>query len=298
MLLLTSFLSGPYITEIESDIWSHLNDLDLQFSAAENERISGIRQQREDALLLVSQAVEKEDRVTLKEGFNQLFSVTEALYQIFDQNCRKARKNIPAEIPEEFERAGQLEHDAGDNMHKAGIIRDEAEKAEDISRMDRLYVMALDLEMIALLNKARALLIYQDFPIVYEYQWFDDVSILSGKPDRAVRVIEISGNNKPSENLTEIDLTEREGISFIIQIAAHTERISGPDLSEIYSGNEKINVIFEDSWYKYYLGPYDSFEEAEGAMKSLNLRNAFIAAYLNGRRIGVKEAIGRQEQID
>ena len=86
-----------------------------------------------------------------------------------------------------------------------------------------------------------------------------------------------------------------EGICYIIQIAAHTSELSHSELNAIYSGNRDIKILQEDSWYKYYFGPYRRYEEAEKTLNSLNMINMFIAAYIDGNRVGVAEARRRED---
>ncbi len=296
-LVLAAFLFKTYNCVAQLDIWPYLKHLDLNFPEDVSDKIENIYQQKDKSDELISLAAEENRRELLEEAFNRLFSASNALYEIYDSVSKNTLSELPETMPAEFGRPFEFERRAGSNMKKAGIIRNEAQKAEGFEESFRLYEMAFDMEMIALLNKGRALRIYQDYPIIYEYPWDEDFTVMDGSPVRALRVIEIDHNHL-EKGIETADLTEKEGISFIIQIAAHSEKLSEAEIKSIYSGDMDVNMIYEDNWYKYYLGPYEGYEEAEKVNKNLNIRNTFIAAYMDGKRLSVSEARSRQAQRD
>lgn len=295
-LISVIFFTETYLLAYQLDIWPDLKLLQLKFSDADSSAVTTIEQQKRDAENLIDEAVDSGDRAALEKAYEDLFSSTKALYFIYDRNFRSLRENLPAELPEDIERADEFERQSRANMNKSEIVREQASKTEGVTDSRRIYMIALDLEQMALLMKGRALRILQDYPFVYEYRWDRDFAITDGTPLRMVREITLTEEKRDLRVQEETDLADAEGISYIIQIAAHSEEISQSELNAIYSGSLKIDMIYEDNWYKYYFGPYRTFEEAEKVMKSLNLRNAFIAAYLNGRRIAVNEARKRQAE--
>ena len=296
-LVLAAFLFKTYNCVAQLDIWPYLKHLDLNFPEDVSNKIEDIYQQKDRSDALISLAVEENRRELLEEAFSSLFSASNALYEIYDSCSKNTLSELPETMPAEFDRPVEFERRAESNMKKAGIIQNEAQKAEGFAESFRLYEMAFDLELIALLSKGRALRIYQDYPIIYEYPWDEDFTIMDGSPVRALRVIEIDHYHL-EKGIEAADITLKEGISFIIQIAAHSEELSRSEINSIYSGDMDVNLIFEDNWYKYYLGPFERFEEAERVMKNLNIRNTFIAAYMDGKRLSVGEARRRQAQQD
>ncbi len=296
-IVFSILLCNPYNAIAQLDIWPYLKHLDLNFSEDVSNKIEYIYQEKDKSDELISLAAEENRRELLEEAFSRLFSASNALYEIYGSCSKNTLSELPETMPAEFDRPFEFERHAENNMKKSGIIRNEAEKAEGFTESFRLYEMAFDLELIALLSKGRALRIYQDYPIIYEYPWDDDFTVMDGKPVRALRVIEID-HDEMDRDIEAADLTEKEGISFIVQIAAHSEELSKSEINSIYSGAMDVNLIFEDNWYKYYLGPFERFEEAERVMKNLNIRNTFIAAYMDGKRLSVGEARRRQAQQD
>jgi hypothetical protein len=293
-LLLFVFIS--HVSYAQLNIWHDLKKLHLEFSDRDSRRIERIDRQKEIADNLITKASESGDRKELEKAFNELFSASNALFDIYDQTCRTARAKLPSNLPPELSRSVDFEDRARENLDKSEILKKEAVRAEDFQRAQHFFLMAHDLELLALLSKGRALRIYQDFPVIYAYQWDDDITVMREAPERVVRVIKTEEADKePGEKPEEVE-EEMKGITFVVQIAAHIEPIPQSELSNIYRGEIKINMIREDGWYKYYLGPYQSFEEADKVMKSLNRRNIFIAAYLDGKRIGINDARRRQGQ--
>ncbi len=296
-LLFATFIFKPYNAFAQLDIWPYLKQLELNFPEDIGNRIEDIYKQKDKLSKIISDASEENEMEMLEEAFSRLFSLSNSLYEIYDSYSKKILSEIPEPLPVEFDRPLEFERRAENNMKKAAIIRREAGKNEDFTESLQLYEMALDLEMIALLNKGRALKIYQDYPVIYEYPWDEDFTVMDGSPVRALRVIEID-RDLLEERVKPTDLTEIEGVAFIIQIAAHSEKLSEAEIKSIYSGDMDVNMIYEDNWYKYYLGPWERYEEAEKVNKTLNIRNAFIAAYIDGKRLSVSEARRRQARQD
>jgi hypothetical protein len=296
LLFLSLFIFISHVSAGQLNIWYDLKKLHLEFSERDSRRIERIDNQKEIADNLIRRASESGDRKELDKAFNELFSASSALYDIYDQTCRTARSKLPSSLPPELTRAADFEIRSRENLDKSEILKKEAVKAEDFQRAQHFFLMAHDLELLALLSKGRALRIYQDFPVIYAYQWDDDITIMREAPERVVRVIKTEEAaltpDETSEDIKEV----LKGITFVVQIAAHIEPIPQAELNAIYRGEIKINMVREDGWYKYYLGPYRSFEEADKVMKSIGRRNMFIAAYMDGRRIGINEARRKQAQ--
>ncbi|MCQ2252045.1 MAG: hypothetical protein MJZ61_01210 [Bacteroidales bacterium] len=85
-------------------------------------------------------------------------------------------------------------------------------------------------------------------------------------------------------------------IIFKVQIAASFVPLSLSVLREIYkSGEEKINNELENNVYKYSVGYYPTYEEAEAAKKRMGVKGAFVVGYKNGVKVSdVNELINNQ----
>jgi len=62
-------------------------------------------------------------------------------------------------------------------------------------------------------------------------------------------------------------------------------------LKSLYNGDLKIDMIFEDDWYKYSIGRYLSFDEAEATCRECNIKKAFVVAYEAGKHISIQDAL-------
>lgn len=276
------------------DIWDNLNQLRLEFPEYDNQVLSRIEQQKERADLLISGAVKIGDRVILEEGFAELFSACRDLFDLYDRYCVAERDRIPVEILGDIlERPAALEVHAADNMRSAEILINEVSEADELDRTRSLYMMAYDLMQLSLLRKGRALRIYQDFPVIHSYRWDEDFTVMDGEPAGVIKVIEYEKDLQTAADsgLPHGDQIPSSGVAYIVQIAAHTDKIPEEKLNSIYRGDKIINMLREDNWYKYFFGPFPNFEEAEKVMKSVGISSSFIAAYLDGKRINVADAV-------
>lgn len=119
------------------------------------------------------------------------------------------------------------------------------------------------------------------------------------------------GNLKEAHNLEQIALAnQKEGLSLLlkqkekardhkaannvvykVQILALIESpVSDEKLREIYNLNQEIQREEAEGWYKYSIGHFNTYQEADAFKQTINVPDAFIIAYNNGRRISVEEA--------
>ena len=79
--------------------------------------------------------------------------------------------------------------------------------------------------------------------------------------------------------------TTSYSIVYRVQIAASKQPLSNETISTIYKGFNPINVTQEDGWYKYSIGDFIYFNEANITKDSSGVKNAFIMPYHNKKRI-------------
>ena len=84
----------------------------------------------------------------------------------------------------------------------------------------------------------------------------------------------------------------KEGVIFRVQIAASSKNI---DLKPAnFKGLNNINMLKEDSLYKYFYNETTDYDHARKALevaKNKGYTSAFLVAYKNGKKISVQEAI-------
>lgn len=81
-----------------------------------------------------------------------------------------------------------------------------------------------------------------------------------------------------------------EGLAYRVQICADKKPWSKKKLTRLYKGDLTIDERQVDGYYKYWIGCYRSYDEAQSAMQSMNLRESFIVCFKEGVQIHVTEA--------
>ncbi len=99
-----------------------------------------------------------------------------------------------------------------------------------------------------------------------------------------------AGTNKSHYTETYLHKTNKD-IYFSVQIAAFSKMVSVSDLSGIYHPADSIKMSRSGSLYKYYTGTFTTLQEALDFKKSCGVKDAFVVAYYNDRRISIREAV-------
>ncbi len=81
-----------------------------------------------------------------------------------------------------------------------------------------------------------------------------------------------------------------EGLCYRIQILADSKPWTARKLQRLYRGNLKIDERQSDGYYKYWVGCYRTYAEAQAAEQSMKLKESFIVCFNNGTQIHVSEA--------
>jgi hypothetical protein len=84
----------------------------------------------------------------------------------------------------------------------------------------------------------------------------------------------------------------RKGLVFRVQIAASQKPISPGELNNIYSGPEDIVLHHEAGWYRYTIGRYPTYYQADSLRQAIQPQEAFVVAYRYGERISIEKAMG------
>jgi hypothetical protein len=220
-------------------------------------------------------------------------------YDIYHGNNIAFWKQHHYDSPSGLENAKRYQKEAGNYIEKAQLNRRVAEnyKNEYVKAYDR-YFEALSLEIIAVKKEGRALQIFQDWPVHYAYQFDDDIEVDLFNPKKVVAAVVKKEEPKPVEKVVEnkpvvaAEAFDSTVIYYQVQIAAHTQQLTPKDIKDIYVGAIKVQEIREEGWYKYTLGRFQTFEEANKLLKAINVPKAFVVAYKNWKRVPIKEASG------
>lgn len=79
-------------------------------------------------------------------------------------------------------------------------------------------------------------------------------------------------------------LPSDEDVIYRIQVAANKTPLSQRALQNMYYGNKGVEMITENGWYKYSVGDFDTYKEADDFRSSSGIKNAFIVAYRRGTK--------------
>lgn len=149
----------------------------------------------------------------------------------------------------------------------------------------------LDLQVIR--DQGRALQIFSDYPVEYNYGWENDITL-----EEINELFKNPAVNEPPTDIyatidkdAKVDARLMEEIIFKVQIAAHSVPLTEEYLRTIYKGTMSIDMIYEDDWYKYSIGRYHGFDEANKTLNECNVRKAFIVAYQGGKKLTIQEAV-------
>lgn len=78
---------------------------------------------------------------------------------------------------------------------------------------------------------------------------------------------------------------------FRLQVAAAKRELSDSEIKRKYAGSNPVSMFREEGWYKYIIGEYSSYFEANEARKACGVADAFIAAYEHDTKLVLSDAI-------
>jgi len=236
---------------------------------------------------------------TLLEASERYREGMMVIYTVFQENCVKRGESMNKQysFASGLNKAKFYDRKASKAYDRALSIRDLVLMLEKPELIQYKMAEALELEKLSIRDRGRSLQIYQDFPVEYNYGWDDDVT--PGQVEAAFKDPAIS---KPPEDLfIQKPLTEFQPIGkkeppivFKVQIAAHTSPIENSYLKQnVYAGDIPIKENFEDNWYKYSIGEFDNFNQANTLLKQIQVNKAFVVAYQEGKRLPIKDALAK-----
>ncbi len=113
------------------------------------------------------------------------------------------------------------------------------------------------------------------------------VTYINGQKDKIENKIYTPEPKKKGREI----ITVSDTIIFKIQVAAEKQALSNYTIISKYRNFEKINIVYEDGLFKYFVGEFDNYFDALKVKNKLKNKEAFIVAYKNNNRIKLNEAI-------
>ncbi|NJK85827.1 MAG: hypothetical protein HC906_07540 [Bacteroidales bacterium] len=228
-----------------------------------------------------------------REGHDLIYGVFKEKCDEFWESMRKVQH-----YAEGVEKGKYYEGQVKKNLLSAKSRRSAILAANRFDYVLRMMKEAFELEEIVVRDQGRALQVYKDYPVEYNYGWVDDVTL-----EELNELFKNPAIKEPPVDIyATVDTTKKvepqllkEEVIFKVQIAAHTVPITEEYLRMVYKGTHKIDMIYEDDWYKYSIGRYATLEEASASLEECKVRKAFIVAYKAGKKVSVSEAVGSNE---
>ncbi len=223
-----------------------------------------------------------------KEGYSLAFEVFQLKNASFWQ--KMARMNHRATG---MEKAKYYEGSALKNLNRSLIRRQQVRESDRFEYSLEIMNDALEYEKLAVRDQGRALQICTDYPVEYNYGWDDDKSL-----EEIVKIMKDPIVHEPPKDIFAtvdetviVDSSLFKIVIFKVQIAAHTMPLNQEYLNIIYKGTIPIDLVYEEGWYKYSIGRYNTFEDAELTRNECNIKKAFVVAYCEGKKITTQEGI-------
>lgn len=274
--------------KILNDAWEDEREaINALESLKENEKLDATSNEYKRAVKDLIQASEE-----YREG---IFIV----YTVFQENCVKFGESMRKlnHTATGVNKARFYERKASKAFDRAVSIRDLILMLDKPQQIQYKMAEALELEKLSIRDRGRAVQIYQDFPVEYDYNWEDDVTdeeVQEAFKDPAISLPPDDLFVQLPREVIEKDTTKEPPIEFRVQIAAHTVAIDEEYIRKnIYRGPLQIKEIHEGGWYKYSIGSFDNFRDASALLKKSGVRKAFIVAYQKGKKLTIKEALAK-----
>lgn len=99
---------------------------------------------------------------------------------------------------------------------------------------------------------------------------------------------------KPTTSPTVTSTPSAEkGVSYKVQVGAGHQNVSKKYFASKFSLTDNVAIETHDGWIKYIVGKYNEYKEARDKRNEVrnNVKNAFVTAYNQGKRITVQEAL-------
>lgn len=223
------------------------------------------------------------------------------IYTVFQENCVQFKEEMQKmkHYAAGINKAKLYERKSSKAYERALSIRDLLLEIEKPDLIQYKMAEAVELERMSIQHRGRALQIYQDFPVEYNYNWENDLTpeeVEAAFKDPAIsRPPDDLFVQKPVEETPDEPEKVYEGpIVFRVQIVAHTIKMDESYIREnVYMGKLPIKEIYDNKWYKYSIGEFDNFNDANALLKKSRVSKAFVVAYQDGKKLTIKSALAK-----
>ncbi|HAN78040.1 MAG TPA: hypothetical protein DCQ31_09850 [Bacteroidales bacterium] len=114
-----------------------------------------------------------------------------------------------------------------------------------------------------------------------------------GTPENGTDSSFVSTDSTITDTIEPIDstkiATDAEPLVYKVQLIAVTKQLSKKELSRLYSGKNKVEIMEHAGLYKYFAGAFDNQADAEAFMTSLGIKDSFVVAFRGDERVSEEE---------
>lgn len=294
------------------------SELNIKFDASEIKKLDRAAKLISDGEVLLSQAKEefsalpeneRKNRFTenYKAALKKLYEssdITQSGYDLAFSVFKTKNEEFWTKMSRSNHRAAGMEKakyyqgTATRGLNRSIIRRRQVKETDRFEYSLEIAEDATEHGKLAVRDMGRALQICTDYPVEYNYGWDDDKTL-----EEIVKIMKDPIVHEPPKDIfatvdkdAVVDSSLLRDVIFKVQIVAHTAPLSQEYLDLFYRGPLPIDLIYEENWYKYSIGVYRTFEEAEATRQDINIKKAFVVAYCDGKKVTIKEAISLVEK--
>jgi hypothetical protein len=313
-------------------------ELDIKFSKNDNDKLVKCVISIQEAKVQLAEAksmydkLEEEDRLEtdfrkskeMREIYKKLKSAISSfdngyngIYDVYKSNCVAFwdHQKTMGRYVTGIEKAKYYERMATRALGRGQTRRGDAEVSKKFNDAYMNIVEGNSYFYQSIRSQGRALQIYQDYPVEYNYGWENDIDIdeiLAHKKDPIIMEAQVDTSVQRFKNDTLMQDTKivyiydtifiiikdtldfaDTSVTFRVQIAAHNEPLSQEYLRTIYFGSRDIFELEEEGWYKYSIGLFKDYFEARKILDQSGVAKAFLVPYVEGIKITMREALIR-----
>ncbi|GEM_PF-4506237 len=251
---------------------------------------------KREKLLKKSSNIEKKAIRDHVEALKLLSDIYVRRYEIYRKDVKKYLSN--SSDSDSLNEIKELEKKAYNCYEQADLYAQKVFYTVNPNDLFKIYTEAYKLEQLGILYKEKmyAELLNSD-DLVKENIDERINALLANEPDDKDQNNSIKIEIKDSINYTNvvvydtirIEQSSDDLVVYKIQIAASKVPLSVEKLKKIYSENHLIQYELDNGWYKYSVGFFSYYKDAQEFKTRIGVPGAFIIAYKNGKKLPIKE---------
>ncbi len=257
---------------------------------------------------ILKKAIKVENKA-LKNRVESLDSYHEVIvqkYQIYKDDLQKFLKTAKAA---KLDSAKKWETLAYESFEKADVKVQIAYHTVNHGDLFNIYTEAYVLEQIGILYEEQMYGVFLNWPEATMKRIRDEINALrkneplnSESEEIIISELNSSKDTVLYKTVVVYDTvkvqTNIPGLIYKIQIAASKVPLSITQLRKIYHADDIINTVIENEWYKYSVGMFDTYREAQKFKINIGVSDAFIVAYKQGKKVEISNKLETKKIID